>query len=118
MARIESIIDDLTGATLNETVEPTVITVDGTKYSLDLGSASKDRLIKWLSGEGSLINAAKAAPKATSGTSSADKEQNVKVRHWAHSTKHKIDGKALGEKGRIPDAFVQAWKDAGSPDIS
>lgn len=74
MARISQVIDDLTGETLTEDVEPTTITVDGRDYTLDLGSSSKERLVRWLNGEDSLTRVAPqtAAKKGTGKRSSTE----------------------------------------------
>lgn len=128
MARITQTIDDLSGETLSEEVDPTEVTVDGTKYEIDLGSASKDKFIKWLSGEGALIDY--RATKATTTTRRTaavsddkySKDDKAAARHWAIDTKYEFtsqtgEKKTLGEKGRIPDAVMTAWEEAGKPQI-
>jgi len=118
MARVSRIIDDLTGAELNEDVDPTTITVDGQDYELDLGSASKERLVQWLKGEGSLVNA--AAPRTTSRRSNNSdkvKEHNKKVRAWAIASGFKYEGadgkeRTLGDRGSIPQVVLDAYDKA------
>lgn len=87
MARIARIIDDLTGVELDSDTEPTTITFDGVDYELDLGSASKDRLVKWLKGEGSLFPAKPAAAKTTKAKNKSSLETYGydfnEVRTWA-----------------------------------
>lgn len=123
MARIETIIDDLSGANLSESVEPTIVEVDGTKYTVDLGSASKDHFIKWLSGEGAYNYKAQAqqqsnsAPAASTGATrvrltgeakakfdkameeynEAKAEQRVKIYEFAATTEAHKDAKDSGK---------------------
>lgn len=127
MARIVQTIDDLSGATLNEEVEPTKITVDGTKYEVDLGSASKEKFLKWLAGEGSLIEYRSADTKTSRKSAPAadekwSKDDKAAARHWAIDTKFEFtnqagEKKTLAERGRIPEEVLTAWEEAGKPQI-
>ena len=129
MARVVQIKDDLSGAVLAEEVEPTKVTVDGTKYELDLGSASKDRFIKWLEGEsGPLLPAQpdkSVSTRRTAAVPSDDKyskDDKAAARHWAIENKVEFTNQAgekkyLAERGRIPDEIMTAWEEAGKPQI-
>lgn len=127
MARITQTIDDLSGEILTEEVEPTKVSVDGTEYEVDLGSASKDRFIKWLNGEGALEQYRPSASKATTRKPAAtddkwSKDDKAAARHWAIENKVEFTNQAgekkyLAERGRIPDEIMTAWEEAGKPQI-
>lgn len=114
MARIEQVIDDLTGETLSESVEPTTITVDGNKYTVDLGSASKERLINWLNGDGSLVKAtpqAAATKRAGSRKTETHGHDYAKVKAWAIANGIKAaNGNPITEKTpRIGQSVYDAY---------
>lgn len=129
MARITITQDDMTGEDLTETVEPTKVTVDGQDYEVDLGPASKEHFIKWLSHEGPYALRSTAAPRQAAKTAQrdADREDKANARRWAietgfefpSATEKQKNGKPvmkkLGDRGRVPEAVMKAWKDAGSP---
>ncbi|MEO9323912.1 hypothetical protein ABFT23_10500 [Nocardioides sp. C4-1] len=137
MARVQRIIDDLTGADLTEDVEPTTITVDGTDYTLDLGPDSKERLIKWLNGEGSITqrtstprpgtetrdpapsgdnfrltgDASEKFKADTDEYNKAKKEQRSDIQDWAKSS-DKFADKVPGDRGGVKADLLSAYYEA------
>ena len=80
MARIQQVIDDMTGAHLSEEVEPTTVTIDGTDYTVDLGSANKEHLVRWLSGEGAYAVKSEAPAAAPEREKTPEKEKATRTR--------------------------------------
>lgn len=115
------VVDDWSGVELTEDVEPTKVTVDGTKYDLYLGSASKDAFVAWLSGEGDLPTKAApvkvSAPKATRASGINNYGFDPKdVRAWAMANNipngDKEDAKAVGPVGKLAQYVYDTYKEA------
>ena len=118
MAQIREIrlVDDLDGATADETVE---FGIDGKNYEIDLSKENagrlRDALADYVSaarrsggrrrgssaGTGSSSGGAGTAPK---GRASIDREQNQAIRDWARKR-----GMKVSDRGRIPAEVLEAY---------
>lgn len=109
-----TLVDDLDGATADETVE---FGIDHVDYEIDLTSSHaadlRDALAPYVAAArrvGGRRSAAPVEPAVEQPAASAQsRERNQEIRAWA--AEH---GAALSERGRVPSAVVAAF-DAGDP---
>ncbi|MFJ6194536.1 Lsr2 family protein [Micromonospora sp. NPDC092111] len=113
MARevITVLTDDLDGEKADRTVE---FSLDGMVYTIDLSDENVGTLRKaldpyitagrWM-GRGAVAAGRPTRRPARAGVSGMDREQNRAIREWARKNGHEIS-----ERGRIPVAVVEAWK--------
>ena len=116
MARREIVVleDDLDGGKADETVK---YALDGVQYEIDLSEKNATKLRNAFAdyiahsrrvGRGGVVVGGRAAARAR-GTAAADREQNKAIRAWA-----KRKGKAISDRGRIPQEIVDEYNaDAG-----
>lgn len=119
---ITSLFDDLDGKELPEDTAPITLSMGRTTYNLYLSETNHGKLLKALDPfiKDAETVSTNAAPRKTAAASGADKEEQKAIRAWAIETGFKYknaagEEKTLGDRGRIPDAVVKGWKDAGSP---
>lgn len=124
MGRKTVLLDDFDGSELADDTQPVRLSLGRTTYSVFLSEENHGKLMEALTPfiENAETVSTSSPRGSTSTTTSAEKERNKKVRHWAIGSKFKYEnaqGKmvTLGERGRIPDVVVKAWEAAGSPDI-
>jgi hypothetical protein len=104
---IVSYVDDIDGTSFPEGKgEAFDITVNGKRYTLDLGSknakAFRDALGPWLAAAHEL------APRVSGGKSGSADANNIRA--FANE-----NGVKVAEVGRLSATIRQAWVDAGSP---
>ena len=116
MARREIVVleDDLDGGKADETVK---FALDGVQYEIDLSDKNATKLrgafADYIShsrrvGRGGVVVGGRAAARAR-GSAATDREQNKAIRTWA-----KRKGKAISDRGRIPQEIVDEYNlDAG-----
>lgn len=111
-----TLIDDIDGSEADETVE---FGVDGVSYEIDLSdrnaSALRDQLAEYVAHArrrgrttGRRATASARASRASSSSTTADREQNKAIRDWARN-----HGYTVSERGRIPAEISQAYHRAG-----
>lgn len=123
MGRKTVLVDDLDGKELPESTQPLRLSVAGWTYDLYLSESNAGKLMEAISPFTENAELVQQAPRRTGAApkaSSADKEDQKNARAWAQSTNFKFknaagEEKTLGDRGRIPDAVMEAWKVAGSP---
>jgi hypothetical protein len=110
-----SLVDDLDGGQADETVE---FALDGVSYQIDLSNDNATELREAL---GNYVSSARRAggrkkpgprpgsggARATSGSTSADREQNQAIREWARKR-----GLKVSDRGRIPADIVEQYHKA------
>ncbi|RCW40166.1 Lsr2 protein [Halopolyspora algeriensis] len=109
-----TLVDDLDGGQADETVE---FALDGVSYQIDL---SNDNAAELRDALGNFVSSARRAggrkkpgPKsgsssrASSGPTSADREQNQAIREWARKR-----GLKVSDRGRIPADIVEQYHKA------
>lgn len=100
---IVQLIDDLDGSEASETVS---FGIDGAQYEIDLSSknaaALRDAVALYVA------SARRSSRSSGSGRrrngAGSDREQTQAIRDWARRNGH-----AIGSKGRIPAAIVEAY---------
>ena len=113
---VVTLIDDLDESEADQTVE---FGIDGTTYEIELSDTNaknlRDALADYVanarrtagrrsSGRRAARAAAPTTPRAASGSSSADREQNRAIREWARG-----QGYEVSERGRIPSSVTEAY---------
>lgn len=106
VARQEILIDDINGS--RDNVQPVTLTLNGTTYTLDLGTESRDALMAALQpfinhARGGKKTRAKRATKENNGGTKAPSEI-ANLRHWARE-----NGYEVGDRGRIPQHVQDAY---------
>lgn len=111
------LVDDLDGSEASETV---TFALDGTSYEIDLNDANAAALRESLAsyvgvarkvGRSGGKTASKSAQSTGSGRDALSKADRDAVREWSRTKEAKAAGiEPLGERGRIPDAAVAAWR--------
>ncbi|MCK0517390.1 Lsr2 family protein [Williamsia sp. DF01-3] len=117
MARttIEQITDDFDGSDLDPAeVTVAMFTVNGVDYSLDLGANSAEKfnkdMGKWIDKATKIGGRQKRSTSRQAAAVSAprtDKAQLAAIREWARA-----NGYEVSDRGRIPNAIVDAYNDA------
>jgi len=103
---IEVFTDDLDGSKAAETVP---FELDGIAYTIDLSAKNAGKLRKALAPY--LDRSVKVTPRRARKERPEDTVAGrAAIRAWAHRTGEYPD---LADRGRIPDAVVQAWYAAG-----
>ncbi|WP_435829277.1 histone-like nucleoid-structuring protein Lsr2, partial [Pseudonocardia alni] len=114
VARIETVqlIDDLDGATADETV---AFTLDGKQFEIDLNAANaatlRDKLAPFVSAARTAGGNRRAQRRdaATAAGSTEARRHNQAVRVWARE-----NGYSVSARGRIPAEVVEAYRDHDS----
>ena len=123
---IIQLVDDLDGKELPEDTSPVRLSLGRTTYNLYLSEDNHGKLLKaldpFITDAETEATASQPTPVRSSGASNPNKERNAKVRHWAIETGYEYENArqervTLGDRGRIPEAVVKAWQEAGSPEI-
>jgi hypothetical protein len=104
-----SLVDDLSGAQADETVE---FGLDGKNYVIDLSTTNAEKLRTALA---DFVAAArrpgggrrKAAGAVATRPSAVDREQNQAIREWARKK-----GMEVSDRGRIPADVLEAYHQA------
>jgi hypothetical protein len=105
-----TLVDDLDGGQAEETVE---FALDGVSYQIDLSSDNanelRDALANYVSSARRAGGRKKPGPRpgaarASSGPTSADREQNQAIRDWARKR-----GLKVSDRGRIPADIVEQY---------
>ncbi|RZT87278.1 Lsr2 protein [Pseudonocardia sediminis] len=120
MARVESVqlVDDLDGGVADETVS---FSLEGSTFEIDLTAAHaaelRDALAPFVGAArrptGGAVTAASAPRSAPVRSSATTRRQTAEIRQWALA-----NGFELSERGRIPNAVVEAYDnraDDGAP---
>ncbi len=104
MARRTVYVDDLTG---EEGAEPVLISVDGDTYSVDLGSASREKLDKALAPFLEVATRTSSAGRSGRGArkSARSSSELQAIREWARSK-----GKSVSDRGRIPNSIIEEYQ--------
>ncbi len=116
-ATIEQITDDVDGSELDPSeVIVQTFTINGVDYSLDLGAKSAEKfdkdMQKWIDKATKIGGRQRrATPKQAPATSEvrSDKSQLAAIREWARE-----NGYEVSDRGRIPNAIVEAFNAAHS----
>ncbi|EHR51392.1 Lsr2 [Saccharomonospora marina XMU15] len=110
---VVSLVDDLDGSEADETIQ---FGLDGVSYEIDLSSENAEELREALAhyiAHARKAGGRKRAPsrrsngKASSRSSSAEREQNQAIRAWARK-----NGYAISDRGRIPSEVTDAYHKA------
>jgi hypothetical protein len=120
LAKQTVITDDLDGSPNAETVR---FSLQGRTYEIDLGPKSREKLERALQpfiNKASLVTGAPRAtrPSTNGGSKARTKPQASEdriARLWAQATALKVNGKAVGSKGRLNPEVRSAWLKAGKP---
>jgi hypothetical protein len=113
MARqvIHSLIDDLDGGPADESIR---FGLDGIEFEIDLSKKNASAMRKTLN---KYVEAARREPRPGPGRgrrvgavsrTRVDRDQNAAIRDWA-----KRSGQPVSDRGRIPQAVVDAYHAAG-----
>ena len=119
-----TLVSDLSGKDIEEGGQTVDFALDGVSYEIDLDEAEanelRDQLAVYIengrrtggrrNGRASRVAAssttpASAATKASAGTTSAEREENKKIRVWA-----KENGYQVSDRGRIPGEVSEAYR--------
>lgn len=119
MGRKTVLVDDLDGSELPEDTAPIRLSLGRTTYDLYLSEKNHGKLMEAVGPfiENAETSSTPTAPKSSGAKPAADKERLAKIRTWAQSSGFKYKNAAgeevtLGDRGRIPDAVVQAYDEA------
>lgn len=114
MARrmIEVVVDDLSGETLEEGKAETIrFSIGATAYQMDLGEASAkqfhDAMAPYVAAAVKVGKAPASGAAAVTPPGRRRKDELLAIRRWAAENGHE-----LSNRGRIPDAVVQAYRAA------
>ena len=109
------LVDDLDGTDATQTVS---FALDGTSYEIDLNDDNAGRLrdtmatfvahARKVTGS-SRARAARATPTGGTGSARVDREQLQAVRDWARRNGHQVN-----DRGRIPNAVMEAFQAANA----
>lgn len=121
---IQVLTDDFDGKELPEDTSPVTLSLGRTTYSLYLSDKNHGKLMdaltpfitdaETISATAAARPARKAAASGTSSTVDTYGFPTADVRKWAQETGYKQsgNGKAVGDKGRIPQDVYDAYKAA------
>lgn len=118
MARkiIHQLVDDINGEVLEVGSGETItFSIEGVSYELDLSSKNaadfREALDPWVSAArrvaSSSSNSARGRGARRSSGAAGPKRDLSAIRTWANANGHKVS-----ERGRVPDAVLQAYDDA------
>jgi hypothetical protein len=108
---VVELVDDLDGGTAEETVS---FALDGVEFQIDLSAENaanlRDILAPYI-GHGRRTGGRKQRTSSASSRApkSAGGQENQAIREWARS-----QGKAVAERGRLPQALVVQFQEAHS----
>lgn len=109
------VTDSFDGKELPEDTKPIKVQVGRRAWDLYLSDTNAGKfwsqLEKWTKDEPEQ-SAASTSVRSRSAASSGviiDPEQRRKIREWAQATGYKHNGKAIGDRGRIPQEAINAY---------
>lgn len=100
-------VDDFTGDELPEDTSPVKLSLGRKAYSLYLSDKSLEALYSAL--EPFTKDAEADTGKSTPSQKANDKERIKAIRTWAQAKGIEHNGKALGDRGRIPEDIIAAY---------
>lgn len=121
MGRKTVLLDDYDGAELPDDAAPITLSLGRTTYSLYLSEDNHGKLLEAIDPFIKTAETLTSTPRAAApARAKAANDDNRNARKWAIETGFKYENASgekvtLGERGRIPDAVMEAWRVAGSP---
>lgn len=104
-----SLVDDLDGGEANETIS---FSLDGKELEIDLSSKHaaelRDALAPYI-GAARKVTGRRSYARITSPRAASNRDENQQIRAWAVE-----QGMKISERGRIPGAVIEAYRDRGN----